>query len=150
MRSSGCEHVAAPPMVLHSPQFGECRLAVLGRSRSVGRVGEGTGFWLLGWVTAALAPVADDVRRPELWMGRRFLFYCRRCPGSFSPIAFPLAGRFRVGGFLNFSFQLSTFLQSVLRSLPRALSPRLAYHPFPTSLTIHSVDRPRAGFDHGR
>jgi hypothetical protein len=44
------------------------------------------------------------------------------------------------------SFQLSAFnCQLFFRFLPR-----LAYHPFPTSLTIHSVDRPRASFDHGR
>ena len=130
MRSTGCEHVAAPPMVLHSPQSGECGLAVLGECRSVGRVGEGTWFWLLGFVKALLAPVADVGGRLGLWLGRRFFFHCcrwrcrcrwprchnrhihrprRRRPGSFFPLAFPLAGRFRVGGFLNFSFQLSTF-----------------------------------------
>ena len=108
MRSTGCEHVAAPPMPNHSPQSGECRLAVLGRSRSEGRVGEGTGFWLCGWGTAAFAPrapVAHVGCRLELWRGRRFFFHlcrcrCRRChyrhihrprhrrrPGSFSPIA---------------------------------------------------------------
>ena len=106
MRSTGCEHAAAPPMVLHSPQFGECGLAVLGECRAVGRVGEGTWFWFRGFVTAALAPrapVADVGCRPGFGRGRRFFFRCRcsrlcryrhiyrprHCPrpGSFSPIA---------------------------------------------------------------
>ena len=103
MRSSGCEHVAAPPMVLHSPQSGECGLAVLGRSRSERRVGEGTWFWLCGLVKALLALLATRAHvgcRPGLWRGWYFLFHCRCClyrhihrsrrrrrPGSFSPIA---------------------------------------------------------------
>ena len=131
MRSKGCEHCAAPPMVLHSPQFGECCFAVLGWSRSEGRVGEGTGFWLFGWVTA-LAPVAHVGCRLGFRRGRRVLFHCRRwhrcrcrrcChyrhihlsrqrryPGSFSPIAF--AFRLRSVWLTAFRFQLSAFLQS--------------------------------------
>ena len=156
MRSTGCEHVAAPPMVLHSPQLGECGLAVVGRSRAEGRVGLGTGFWLLGFVKALLAPVAHVGCRPGLWRCRRFFFHCRCChyrhihrsrrPGSFFPLAFPLAGRFRVGGFLNFSFQLSTFSFSsgfrlaspIIHSPPLARSIQSTGHA-PVSTTGGSV-----------
>jgi hypothetical protein len=62
-------------VVLHSPQSGECGLAVLGECRSERRVGEGTRFWLCGWGTAGFPPVADVGCRPGLWCGRRFFFH---------------------------------------------------------------------------
>ena len=139
--------------------------------------GGGPWFWLRGFVTAVFAPrapVAHVGCRPGFWRGWRFFFYCRCCrlchyrhihrlrhrrrPGSFSPIAFAFRLRsvwltaFRIQLFFNqlstFNFQLF-FNQSFIPFLRRFL-PRLASDPFSTFPTIHSVDRPRAGFDHGR
>ena len=117
MRSTGCEHVAAPPMVLHSPQFGECRLAVLGECRSERRVGEGTRFWIRGWVTSAFAPVAHAGLRPGFRCGRRFLLHCRR------RYIHRLRRRRRDGAF----FAIAHVLHALLRRFPS----RRSHHLFP-------------------
>ncbi len=57
---------------------------------------------------------------------------------------------FPLSAFLQSTFNFQLFFNQSFIPFLRRFLPRLAYRPFPTSLTIHSVDRPRAGFDHGR